>query len=109
MSLRISRQLADATLLLGRLLLAWLFLQAHRCRKFADETETAVAFLGPLVCLSLLSVYHHHYDAIALFGPGGHAMKDVMVGGRFYDLSAVCTPLKVGWLPDEPFGCATTK
>src|SRR5262249_32599301 len=25
--------------------------------------------LGPLVCLSLLSVYHHHYDAISLFGP----------------------------------------
>jgi hypothetical protein len=49
---------------------------------------------GPLACPQIVPA--PGADAIALFGPGGHAMKDVMVGGRFYDLSAVCTPLKVG-------------
>jgi hypothetical protein len=57
---------------LGALLSAasvlWLAWQAWRARAFARELGTTLAFLGPLVCLSLLSVYHHHYDAIALFG-----------------------------------------
>ena len=48
---------------------AWLFWEFYRVRRFADEPDTTVAFLGPLVCLSLLCVYHHHYDAIALLGP----------------------------------------
>jgi hypothetical protein len=48
---------------------AWLLLEIYRARRFANEPGTTVAFLGPLVCLSLLSVYHHHYDAIALLGP----------------------------------------
>ncbi len=43
--------------------------QAWRSRKFADELGTTAAFMGPLVCLSLLSVYHHHYDAISLLAP----------------------------------------
>lgn len=41
----------------------------YRARRFAHERETTVAFLAPLICLSLLCVYHHHYDAIALLGP----------------------------------------
>src|SRR5262249_47598690 len=48
---------------------AWLLWEIYRVRRFADEPGTPAAFLGPLVCLSLLSVYHHHYDAIALLGP----------------------------------------
>jgi len=48
---------------------AWLLWELYRVRRFADEPGTTVAFLGPLVCFSLLSVYHHHYDAIALLGP----------------------------------------
>jgi hypothetical protein len=43
--------------------LAW---QAWRSRKFARELATTAAFMGPLVSLSLLSVYHHHYDAVSL-------------------------------------------
>lgn len=35
-------------------------------------------------------------DTIALFGPGGHAAKDVMVGGKISDLQAKCVPEKVG-------------
>jgi hypothetical protein len=48
---------------------AWLLWEWRRARDFAREPRVAAAFLGPLVCLSLLSVYHHHYDAIALLGP----------------------------------------
>ncbi|MBV9354476.1 MAG: DUF2029 domain-containing protein, partial [Chloroflexi bacterium] len=48
------------------LILMWQWL---RCRALAEPVETARVFLGPLVCLCLLSVYHHHYDAIVLFGP----------------------------------------
>jgi hypothetical protein len=47
----------------------WLLWELYRVRRFAEEPGTTAAFLGPLICLSLLSVYHHHYDAIALFGP----------------------------------------
>ena len=35
-------------------------------------------------------------DAIALFGPGGHAAKDVRVGGKITDLAAKCVREKVG-------------
>jgi hypothetical protein len=59
--------------LLGTLLSAasvgWLLWQSWRCRRFADDIRTTAAFLGPVVCLSLLSVYHHHYDAISLLAP----------------------------------------
>jgi hypothetical protein len=48
---------------------AYLLRQWHRVRGFARETRTMLAFLGPVVCVSLLSVYHHHYDAIALLAP----------------------------------------
>jgi len=50
---------------LTALFAAWLFWEFYRVRRFVDEPGTTVAFLGPLVCLSLLCVYHHHYDAIA--------------------------------------------
>jgi hypothetical protein len=35
-------------------------------------------------------------DTIALFGPGGHTVKDVMVGGKLYRLDAKCVREKVG-------------
>jgi hypothetical protein len=47
---------------------AWLLWEIYRVRRFANEPGTTAAFFGPLICLSLLSVYHHHYDAIALLG-----------------------------------------
>jgi hypothetical protein len=47
----------------------WLILQFYRARSFANELDITAAFLGPLVCLSLLCVYHHHYDVIPLLGP----------------------------------------
>jgi Glycosyltransferase family 87 len=56
-------------MVLSVLFAAWLIWEFYRVRRFADEPDTTVAFLGPLVCFSLLSVYHHHYDAIALLGP----------------------------------------
>ena len=54
---------------LTALFTAWLLWELYRVRRFADEPGTTVAFLGPLVSFSLLCVYHHHYDAIALLGP----------------------------------------
>ncbi len=35
-------------------------------------------------------------DRIALFGPGGHAAKDVLVGGKITDLTGKCRRDKVG-------------
>jgi hypothetical protein len=54
---------------LTALFTVWLLWEFYRVRRFADEPGTTVAFLGPLVSFSLLCVYHHHYDAIALLGP----------------------------------------
>jgi len=54
---------------LAALSAAWLLWELYRARRFADEPDTTVAFLGPLVSFSLLCVYHHHYDAIVLLGP----------------------------------------
>jgi len=56
-------------MLLTALFAAWLFWELYRARRFAEEPGTTVAFLGPLVSFSLLCVYHHHYDAVALLGP----------------------------------------
>jgi Glycosyltransferase family 87 len=54
---------------LSVLFVAWLIWEMYRAWRFAGETETVAAFLGPFVCLSMLCVYHHHYDAIALLAP----------------------------------------
>ena len=35
-------------------------------------------------------------DKIVLFGPGGHDRKDVIVGGKFYNATAICTREPVG-------------
>ncbi len=35
-------------------------------------------------------------DTIAIFGPGGHEAKDVLVGARFYSLNSTCAREKVG-------------
>jgi hypothetical protein len=50
---------------------------------------------GPVACPRIIPA--PGADTIALFGPGGHEQKDVLVGGRFYDISASCTQLKVGF------------
>jgi hypothetical protein len=50
---------------------------------------------GPVACPRIIPA--PGADTIAQFGPGGHEQKDVLVGGRFYDLSASCTQLKVGF------------
>jgi hypothetical protein len=39
-------------------------------------------------------------DKIPLFGPAGHASKDVVVGGRIYDISTNCERDKVGLVID---------
>ncbi len=56
-------------LVLSAIAIVWLIVQAVRCGKRCTEPEATAAFLGPLVCLSLLVVYHHHYDASLLFIP----------------------------------------
>jgi hypothetical protein len=64
------------------------------------------AFLGPLVCLSLLSVYHHQYDAIPLFAPAVIYIVDYLhhpsrVDGRLLALYLVPVVLFAGVYPME--------
>lgn len=80
---------------------AWLAWQWHRTRAFARELATSLAFFGPLVCLSLLSIYHHHYDAIALFGPAAvyvaqYLRQPGQVSGRLVALFVVPVVLFAG-------------
>jgi hypothetical protein len=35
-------------------------------------------------------------DTIAVFGPGGHDAKDVLVGGKFYKIDSICAREKQG-------------
>jgi hypothetical protein len=56
-------------MLLTAFFAAWLLWEFYRVHRFSDEPGATVVFLGPLISLSLLCVYHHHYDAIALLGP----------------------------------------
>ena len=46
--------------------LAW---AAWQTRTLRDTPEWARAFIAPLVCLSLLAVYHHKYDACLMLIP----------------------------------------
>jgi hypothetical protein len=46
----------------------WLAWQALRSPR-PDELSTTALFLGALVCLGSLAVYHHQYDAILFFAP----------------------------------------
>ncbi len=46
-----------------------LFWEMRRSEGFALEPATTGAFLAPLVCLTLLGVYHHDYDAGFLLAP----------------------------------------
>jgi Glycosyltransferase family 87 len=55
--------------LISAVAMAWLLWQAWRCRALGNDLATMGAFLGPVVGLSLLSVYHHHYDIVSLLAP----------------------------------------
>jgi hypothetical protein len=46
----------------------WLLREGWRAREPVTIARTT-AFLGPLVCLGSLCVYHHHYDACLFFAP----------------------------------------
>ena len=66
-----------ANLFLARLLNAiltagvgiWLLLQNGRLRSYAVEVNTTTLFLLPWTCLTVLCVYHHHYDIAPLLIP----------------------------------------
>ena len=66
-----------ANLFLARLLNAlltvsigiWLLLQSRRLRSHAVEANTTTLFLLPWTCLTVLCVYHHHYDLAPLLIP----------------------------------------
>jgi hypothetical protein len=60
------------------LILAWLFLESRRIYRPVNLTTTA-AFLVPLVCVGVLSVYHHHYDISPIIAPL------LVLGTRFPD------------------------
>jgi len=47
----------------------WLGWEAWRSRAFVREAATTGAFLAPILCLCLLGMYHHHYDACLLLAP----------------------------------------
>jgi hypothetical protein len=52
--------------ILGLALVGWL---AARRRWQLTDRAALGAFLGPVVCISLLAVYHHHYEASVLVAP----------------------------------------
>ncbi len=56
------------TAVLAVLVTGWLLRAGWRAHLPIDPSTTAV-FLLPLVCLSVLVVYHHHYDISPLFVP----------------------------------------
>lgn len=66
-----------ANLLLARLLNAiltvsigiWLLLQTRRLRSRVVDVNTTTLFLLPWTCLTVLCVYHHHYDIAPLLIP----------------------------------------
>lgn len=64
--LQISHYLA---LTLSALALVFLLWAAWQTRARRDTLEWAEAFAAPIVCLSLLAVYHHKYDAVILLIP----------------------------------------
>ena len=64
--LRFSHGLA---LTLSGLALVFLLWAAWHTRTRRDTPEWACAFAAPVVCLSLLAVYHHKYDAAILLIP----------------------------------------
>ncbi len=49
--------------------LGWLGREWWRSRGLTRESDLFAAFLGPLMCLDLLCVYHHHYDSALLLIP----------------------------------------
>ena len=58
-----------AALALSGLALVFLFWVAWQTRTRRDTPEWGTAFAAPVVCLSLLAVYHHKYDAAILLIP----------------------------------------
>lgn len=55
------------------------------------EASTIGAYLGPIVCVSLLIVYHHHYDFVLMFAPAiayacGSAELRKLPGSRLFVL-----------------------
>jgi hypothetical protein len=86
--------------------IVWLFWQLRRSRFAPNTLAKTTAFLGPLVCLSLLSVYHHQYDAIPLFAPAVIYVLDYLrhpgrVDGRLVALYLVPVVLFAGVYPME--------
>ncbi len=49
--------------------LGWLAREWWRSRRLPRDTNLFAVFLGPLMCLDLLCVYHHHYDTALLLIP----------------------------------------
>lgn len=49
--------------------LGWLAREWWRSRGLPRDVSLMAVFLGPLMCLDLLSVYHHHYDTALLLIP----------------------------------------
>ena len=47
----------------------WLLMQTRRLRFHAVDLNTTTVFLLPWTCLTLLCVYHHHYDSAPLLIP----------------------------------------
>ncbi len=85
-----SRKIGQVLLLVSAF---WLALEAWRCRGRERDVETVGAFLTPILCLSLLGVYHHHYDVslllapLAVYGCGPTALR--RLPGVFWFAAAV--------------------
>ncbi len=54
---------------LSALTLAWLVREVWRAKDRARDEIPMLVLSAPVACLSMLSVYHHHYDIAILFAP----------------------------------------
>jgi Glycosyltransferase family 87 len=68
----------------------WLMWFAFRCPR-PDEPRTTAAFLGALVCLGSLGVYHHQYDLVVFFAPA--LLGLLLVHGQHLAAYALTVPL----------------
>jgi hypothetical protein len=79
------------TLLASGAVALWMARQAMRLPR-APSLETTLAFLTPLICLALLCVYHHHYDASLIAVP-------LLLGALLRSSQTFTRPMLLSMLP----------
>lgn len=87
-------------LLLSAACALWLVVGAARARRVARRPELLAAYAAPVCCLSLLWIYHNHYEAAVLVAPAvAWAFCPAARRGREAALAAVPVLLFFGLYP----------